>query len=378
MKNWIFFFLSVFFFTVLACQDDESPMDDEMVAGDLTEIPYDPQPYELVVPCDFPVMEIPEDNPLTIDGVELGRFLFYDPILAADSTMSCSSCHLPAGSFTDNLAVSAGIDGVEGIRSSMSLLNIGYVYEGLFWDGRVTTLEEQALLPVEDPIELHNTWPELVDKLKVHDTYPEMFRKAFGISDTEEITKELAAKAIAQFERTLVSSGKSDYHRSKCEPFFFLSDLAIKGEEEFSNEFNDHPGCTHCHKKFDGFFTDNTFRNNALEDLGTTDISALDEFPDLGHGEVTGNMFDNGKFRVPTLHNIAMSAPYMHDGRIATLDEVLDHYASGGFASPNVDPNMVPFAIDTVDRRAALLAFLHTLTDTTFMNNPAHQNPFEE
>ena len=155
---------------------------------DLTDIPYEPVDYELVVPCGFPTMEIPADNPLTVDGVQLGRFLFYDPILSADSTMSCASCHLPSGVFTDNLAVSTGIDGIAGTRSSMSLLNVGYFYNGLFWDGRASTLEEQALLPVEDPIEMHNTWPNVVAKLQVHENYPKMFRKAFGI-DEQNISK---------------------------------------------------------------------------------------------------------------------------------------------------------------------------------------------
>jgi len=121
--------------------------------------------------------------------------------------MSCSSCHLQSSSFTDNKKVSAGIDGIPGNRSSMSLMNVGYFYTGLFWDGRVNTLEEQALLPVEDPIELHDSWPNVENKLRRHAMYPEMFRKAFGISNSDEITKELTAKALAQFERILISSG---------------------------------------------------------------------------------------------------------------------------------------------------------------------------
>ena len=146
--------------------------------GDLEDIAYDPQTYTIPQPSHFPAIPIPADNPQTGAGVQLDRRLFYDPILSADSTQSCSSCHLPQGSFTDNLAVSKGIDGISGKRSSMSLLNVAYVNNqpgkpgdrayNLFWDGRAQSLEEQALLPVEDPIEMHNTWPNVMEKLSKH------------------------------------------------------------------------------------------------------------------------------------------------------------------------------------------------------------------
>ena len=200
---------------VSSCKDPSGPSEDP--EGDLTDIPYNPVDFDLIVPDGYPEMEIPADNPMTVDGVELGRFLFWDPILSADNSMSCGSCHFPVGGFTDTLPVSVGIDGIPGRRSSMALMNVGYYYEGLFWDGRSTTLEEQALLPVEDPIELHNQWPNVVQKFKEHEFYPEMFRKAFGIDNTSEITKELAAKAIAQFERSMVSSGQSKYDRQRTE-----------------------------------------------------------------------------------------------------------------------------------------------------------------
>ena len=200
-------------FAISCCKPD--PVDPPPEVGDdLTNIPYNPVDYVIEVPEGFPEMEIPADNPMTMDGVELGRFLFWDPILSADKTMSCGSCHFPAGGFTDTLAVSVGIDGIPGRRSSMALENVGYFYNGLFWDGRAATLEDQALLPVEDPIELHHKWVDIVEEFKTHDFYPEMFRKAFGISNTSEITKELAAKAIAQFERTMVSSGQAKFDQT--------------------------------------------------------------------------------------------------------------------------------------------------------------------
>lgn len=374
-RLYLFFF--VFGLILSACGDDEGVTpDDDGMPGDLSDIPYDPVAYNLVVPQGYPQMEIPSDNPLTVDGVELGRHLFYDPILSADSTMSCASCHAPSGSFTDQLAVSVGIDGIAGRRSSMSLLNIGYVYEGLFWDGRSSTLEEQALLPVEDPIEMHNQWPNVVDKFKEHENYPTMFRKAFGIESRSEITKELAAKAIAQFERTLVSSGQSKYEQVRNVPGIFFTPEEQEGFELFIFEENEHPGCTHCHKTFNQMFTDHRFLNNGIEDLGGCDVEHLNNFPDIGLGEVTGNIFDYGKFRVPTLLNIAHTGPYMHDGRFETLEEVLDHYSSGGFCAPNLDPNIQPFPM-SIEERDAIITFLHSLTDTVFMNNPAHQNPFE-
>ena len=147
--------------------------------GDLTDIPYNPNEYQVVLPEGFPQMEVPSDNPMTVEGIVLGRKLFFDTILSGDSTMSCSSCHLQNGNFTDNLAVSKGIDGIAGTRSAMPLLNLGLNYQGMFWDGRSAQLEDQALLPVEDPIELHASWPEIEEKLKVHPDYPNDFRKAF-------------------------------------------------------------------------------------------------------------------------------------------------------------------------------------------------------
>jgi len=369
-------FLMSLFLLAIACNDDEEmPLMETCnpsTTGDLIQFPYEPTPFELVVPGHFAPMDIPADNPLTEQGIDLGRHLFYDNILSADSTMACANCHLPEGSFTDNLAVSTGIDDIPGIRSSMSLLNVGYFYTGLFWDGRSTTLEEQALLPVEDPIELHNQWPNLVEKLKIHSSYPEMFRAAFGIEDRSEITKELAAKAIAQFERTLVSSGESDYDRALNVPGVFLSEEAKEGFELFSIEFIepgiDHPGCSHCH---DGvLFTNHNYENNGIDSVGS-----LADYPDPGLGAITGDMFNNGQFRVPSLINIEHSAPYMHDGRFNTLEEVIDHYATGGHWSESLNPNIQSFEISEEDK-AKLVLFLKSLSDPVFMNNPAHQSPF--
>jgi cytochrome c peroxidase len=248
---------------------------EEMEQGDLMNITYQPESYTFDLPAHFPKMEIPTNNPMTNQGILLGRHLFYDPILSADSTMSCASCHLPELNFTDGKAFSKGIDGLNGTRSSMSLINIGFVKAGLFWDGRAKTLEDQALFPVEDPIELHNTWPNVINKLKRHVVYPKMFREAFGINDRSEITKELAAKAIAQFERTLVSKdSKFDRIQAGKESY---SDLELLGYGLFFDDDPDLPDteCGHCHNipmtSSDDFF------NNGLSEAAT-----LDDFKDLG------------------------------------------------------------------------------------------------
>ncbi|TNE66992.1 MAG: cytochrome C peroxidase [Bacteroidetes bacterium] len=366
-----------------ACKkDDPAPDNGEQ---DLTHIPYAPQAYTVVKPDHFPQVPIPADNPLTVDGVQLGRRLFYDPILSADSTQSCSSCHLPQGSFTDNMATSVGIDGIFGRRSAMSLLNVAYATNGLFWDGRSPTLEDQALRPVEDPIEMHNTWPNVIAKLKAHPTYPELFRKAFGIRNTSEITSELAAKSIAQFERILISSGTSRFDLYLQGDTDALDDDELDGKLMFFDEGAvvglPDAQCFHCHGGLT--LTGNQYFNNGLDS-----VAALEDFPDRGRGEVTGNPYDNGKFRSPTLRNIALSGPYMHDGRFATLDEVLEHYSGNGKGVINEDPfirqigfpvpgtNPVQYSGLTPSQKQALVKFLHTLTDTTFINNPDIQNPF--
>jgi cytochrome c peroxidase len=337
--------------------------------GDLSAISYSPEPYTLKLPAHFPQMYIPQDNPLTKQGVLLGRHLFYDPILSADSSMSCASCHLPELAFTDGKAVSTGIDGIAGHRSSMSLINIGFVQSGLFWDGRVKTLEEQALLPIEDPIELHNTWPEVIYKLKAHPKYPRLFREAFGISNTSEITKELAAKAIAQFERIIISKDAKFDRIQEGKDFY--SDLELMGYGLFFDDDTDLPDteCGHCHNI--PLATSDDFFNNGLEET-----NSLDGFPDPGRGSVTGSRADNGKFRAPTLRNISSSAPYMHDGRFGTLDEVIAHYKTGGKSSPNADNLLHPLQINATHIRA-LKAFIETFNDTLFYKNPDIQNPFK-
>ena len=380
MKFIYFLGAFVLLFQFAAC--DKNPPEQE---GDLLQFGYNPQAYTIKKPAHFPQILIPEDNPQTYAGVQLGRHLFYDPILSADNTMSCSSCHLPEKSFTDGKAVSTGIDGIAGKRSSMSLLNVAYIVPvkvdsnvfGFFWDGRAKSLEDQALQPVEDPIELHNTWPNVVEKLRQHPTYPKMFREAFGITDRTEITKELAAKAMAQFERILISSGQSIFDRYLAGETQLLQDEALDGKIIFFDEATLYGvqlpdgECFHCHGT--GTLTGKGFFENGLD--------PFNELADIGLEKISGNPNDRGKFRVPTLRNIELSAPYMHDGRFQTLDEAVDHYLFKSLLdTPYPNPNMALL----VNKRAqytpyhttAIVAFLKTLTDTDFINNPDIKSPF--
>lgn len=320
---------------------------------------YNPTPYGLIIPQGFPDMEIPSDNPMTEEGVELGRKLFYDPILSADNTLSCADCHSQAFSFADNRRFSVGIDGIEGHRNAMSLINAGWL-RNLNWHGSAETLEAQAFEPVTNPIEMHNTWPAAVADLKDHPEYPDLFFKAFGTLDFDS---GHVVKAIAQFERTLISNNSKwdKYLRGEVQ----LTAAESKGFEIFFTEKGD---CFHCHTTI--LFTDNEFHNNGLDSV----------FADQGYFDVTCNPSDKGKFRTPTLRNLVFTAPYMHDGRFESLEEVIDFYSEGLKFSPTIDPLMKKVeqgGIDlTEEEKQNLLAFLKTLTDTTFVNNPEYTNPF--
>ncbi len=348
-----------------SCTLDKLPENE----GDLIHIPFEQISYNLVIPESLQPVEIPASNPLTQDGVELGRHLFFDPILSVDSTLSCSSCHDPKLAFTDGEMTSEGVTGERGIRSSMSLINSVYFNTGMFWDGRSPSLEDQALLPIEDPKELNDDWENVEAKMRRSSFYPEMFRKAFGIDDRKEITRQLAAKALAQYQRTLLV-GNSKFDRFSRNEIFLEEDERIGFQMFFDSSalFPD-AECAHCHPP--PLFTTNEYINNGIEP-----ISDLSEFEDKGRGEVSGNSFDNGKFRVTSLRNIELSAPYMHDGRFETLEEVLDHYDLGGSGLINEDELITPLDL-TEEQKQQIIAFLKTLTDTSYYENEHFFSPFE-
>ncbi len=328
-----------------------------------TEQYMEPQENVLIFrPDGFPSLKIPEDNPITQAGVNLGRRLFYDPILSDDSTQSCASCHNQAYGFTDNgLQFSTGIDGIEGDRNAMQIINLMWADE-FFWDGRTVGLEAQALEPVTNPIEMHETWPDVVEKLSAHPLYPKWFDQAFG---PNSISPENAAKAISQFERTLISAN-SKYHKWR----YGKAGGELTPQEERGRVlfFGEKAECFHCH--MDMTFTDNQFHNNGLERIFNSENE--------GHFAITGDQDDMGAFRTPTLANIALTAPYMHDGRFQTLEEVVDHYSDNVQFSIFLDPLIRPngFELDEQEKED-LVAFLHTLTDEEFLTNPDFSNPWE-
>jgi cytochrome c peroxidase len=354
---------------ILVFSCPEKPCED-CLPDDVIIADYNPTPFNFNFPDWLIEFDIPADNPMTQEGIALGRQLFYDPILSSSQTMSCNSCHQLENSFTGGKAFNIGDSGMEGTRSSMALINLGFSDNGFNWDGKASTLEEQAINAVKDPLMLNANWSLVISRLKADVNYPVLFREAFGIERKNEMTQALAAKAIAQFERTLVSFN-SRYDKVVWNNEGWFLNEEERGKSLFFKEdsqIEEHPGCSHCH--IAKYLTDNTFKNNGIDNPGN-----LSDFSDLGRGGVTGNLYDNGKFKVPTLRNIEMTAPYMHDGRFATLEEVLDHYSEGGHGAENEDINIRPFILTEMQKQD-MISFLKTLTDTTFLHNPALESPF--
>lgn len=362
--NTYLFLIAILALSVLVACSSSDPDPIELDPGEQ----YIPTPKPLIVPPIFerllPPPNIPANNPQTVEGIALGRKLFYDPILSGNGTQACASCHEPSNSFTDDRRFSIGIDGIEGIRNSMPIYNLAWnTNSKLFWDGRAAGLEKQALEPVTNPVEMHNTWENAVTSLQNHTVYPELFNKAFG---TENITKELTAKALAQFERTLISAN-SPFDKY-LEGDNSLTPQEINGFAIFMDETRG--DCFHCHgNEFSPLWTDNIFHNNGLDPLIT----------DKGLGNVTGDPNDDGKFKSPSLRNLAYTAPYMHDGRFATLEEVINHYSEGLVYSTTIDPLMKAVSQGgvhlTESDKSDLKAFLLSLSDASFINNPDFQDP---
>ena len=307
---------------------------------------------------------IPSNNPQTEEGVFLGKKLFFDPILSADNTLACAGCHGVPNAFSDNTRFSDGVDGIFGRRNAMPLFNLAWNYDNkFFWDGRDSGLEKQAFEPITNPIEMHTTWDAVTEKLQQHSEYPELFSAAFGTMDIDSV---LVSRAIAQFERTLISANsKFDKHLLGTAT---LSPAEVNGFNVFMDETKG--DCFHCHgSDSNPLWTDNKFHNNGLD---TT-------FTDRGLGRVTGDPADNGKFRSPSLRNLAFTAPYMHDGRFETIEDVINHYSNGLQNSPTIDPLMKKVNLGGVrlspKEKADLKAFLLTLSDQEFIRNPDFSNP---
>jgi cytochrome c peroxidase len=332
----------------------------------------EPTPYTVEIPPHFPQMSIPSDNPMTVEGIELGRKLFYDTRLSLDNSISCASCHTQETAFTDPKKFSVGVNGALGDRNSMAIINLGW-QQFFFWDGRSKTLEEQILQPVPNPVEMHQSWDKTISKLKEEKAYVEAFKFIFK---TDNFNKSHVSKAIAQFLRTLISANSKFDVMYKVENNFSLNtdekvikDQITAQEWEGYDLFKSLNGadCFHCH-------------NGALMQVQKYSNNGLDEvFTDFGREKVTGNTADRGKFKIPTLRNIALTAPYMHDGRFATLDEVIEHYSSGIHISPTIDPMIEHASTGGVQlnsaEKASLKAFLLTMTDFEFISNPKFSKP---
>lgn len=318
----------------------------------------------------FPTMPVDSTNLPTLEGVALGRFLFYDPILSADSTFSCASCHQQQAAFADasSSQFSTGIAGVSMRRNTMPLFNLAW-YPAFQWDGKVASLEEQVFHPVRAVDEMNLDWETAQKRIQNSSFYRTKFQLAFG---TQKIDSVLIAKAIGQFERTLISNqskydqviaGKAYFTTDEYEGFLLMNDQT-KGD------------CLHCHTTdADALGTTTKFSNNGL-----SPAYSPQGYTDQGRAEITKNNKDIGKFKIPSLRNIAITAPYMHNGQFQTLAEVLDFYSEGVHKSYNIDSKMGLAHQGgvrlTAQEKQQIIAFLHTLTDSTFLTNPAYSNPF--
>jgi len=330
-----------------------------------------------IYPSYFPKVNLPADNALTVEGVYLGRMLFYDPVLSMDSSISCASCHDQKHAFADPNPFSTGIFGSKTGRNASPIFNLAYS-KVFFWDGRQKSIREQILEPIQSHVEMGMTLPILQERLSKIERYKIWFKKAFNASP--DIF--LMAKAIEQFELTLVSKN------SKFNQFLQGNNAVFSfNEVEGFNIYNKlflppsvGGDCFHCHGQA-------IAQTNALNAGGLANNGLDAVLNDKGLGGITGKSTDLGVFKTPSLLNIALTGPYMHDGRFKTLEEVINHYSdSVHFNSPNIHPSLIhqdPITKTPVHvkmnatQKAQLKAFLLTMTDTVFINNPAFKNPFK-
>jgi len=315
-------------------------------------------PYRFTISKYFPRPELPKDNPLTVEGVALGSRLFFDRRLSADNSESCATCHRPRIGFTEHRRFSAGIDGAIGTRHSMPLENLAWK-QAFFWDGRAASLREQVLQPIQNPVEMHQSLDVLMRKLSADANYHQLFASAFG---SPNITTDRLARALEQFLLVQVSFD-SKFDRVAAGKATFTPEEQ-RGFQLFRTEYDPYHGqygadCFHCHGG--ALFQSQSFANNGLDSA----------FKDEGRFVVTKREGDRGKFAVPSLRNVAVNWPYMHDGRFRTLEEAVEHYCTGMKRSATLDPNLAKhpdggIPLNAADKRA-LAAFLRTLTDDRFL-----------
>lgn len=271
------------------------------------------------VPLGLPELWVPEDNPLTAEKIELGKLLYFDPRLSKDGNISCATCHDPRMAWAEHKPTSEGIGGQFGARNAPTVINAAYL-EAQFWDGRAATLEEQALGPIENPIEMGHSMVEVRKALTEIEEYKQLFKAAFG---DEKITDDRVAKAIASFERTVLS-GNSPYDKFRAGDENALTDRQKRGMNLFEKKFE----CSVCHDPDTGIFSNGKYYNAGIG----MDTEPLDE----GRKDVTGEAIDLGKFRVPPLREVEHTAPYFHDGSAATLEDAVRLMAGGGIDNDNL------------------------------------------
>ncbi|HUA39007.1 MAG TPA: MbnP family protein [Candidatus Sulfopaludibacter sp.] len=326
------------------------------------EIAPNATPYRLTISAFAPQPTLPPDNPLTVEGVELGNRLFFDRRLSVNNSQSCATCHNPRCAFSQPQRVSRGANGEPGTRNAMSLENLAWK-NSFFWDGRATPLREQVLQPIQNPVEMHESLTNLVARISADPIYRRLFTSAFG---SPQITPDGIARALEQFMLTRVSfDSKFDQVMNGTAKF---TRAETRGYLLFNTEYDPYHGqlgadCFHCHGG--PLFQSQDFANNGLDST----------FKDLGRYNVTKRDGDQGKFAVPSLRNVAVTGPYMHDGRFQTLEQVVEHYCTGMKRSTTLDPNLAKHPdggvpLSEADKEA-LVAFLKTLTDERFLSPAA-------
>lgn len=367
-RSLVISFFLVLIIAIVACKKE--PKNPPIDAANYA---YDPTPYDLNLPTNvgWSSFPIPNENPLTKAGVALGRKLFYDPILSVNNSVSCASCHKQENAFADPNRLSFGAFGQASERHSMPLYNLAWAEkfnatgQRFFWDGGANDLERQALGPILNPLEMSNpSLGPVLKRLQEHSEYPGLFKRAFN---SDSITSVKLAKALAQFERTLISSN-SPWDRAERRQRL-RTQSEINGMFIFNTEGKG--DCFHCHgNEKTPFFTDFLFHNNGLDAMPK----------DSGLGRITGSPFDFGKFKTPSLRNLAFTAPYMHDGRFKTLMEVINFYDTGTKNSPNIDPNIAKHFKEgglnlSPQEKQDLLNFLLSLSDSSFIQDPRFSMP---
>ncbi len=335
-------------FFLYSCASDESDGDYQPVDD-----------YALYQPENFPRITYDLGNePITRASFELGKKLFFDPILSRDGSISCDNCHIQQTAFADSPIhpVSIGIDSKLGNRNAPPLFNMAFKAE-FFWDGGVTHLDFVPINAIESEVEMGDSLSNVIGKLNRHSDYPGLFKDAFGI---EEITSAFMLKSLSHFTLLMISADSRYDQYIRKENKVFLSEDEISGMQLFQSK------CAGCHSG--ALFTDQSFRNNGIGD----------NFPDEGRALITESPSDIGKFRVPTLRNIELTAPYMHNAAFTTLESVLDHYSTGVKVSSTLDPSLlendIPGIPMTAGEKDQIILFLKTLTDRTFTSNPKFFN----